>query len=139
MTTYWPYIVAFLSPVLSFLSAYAVLRINRSHADGQKQREGEDSWRKARLAKEVELEEKIKASESARMKWELENNADLEHVAGILDRFVDVQEKFATMAEQQKWHGKELTRHDDELKAVRADIREFQHNLNNHLTRHAQS
>lgn len=139
MHPYWPYIAAFLSPLLSFGSAYFIMRNNRVHADGQKQRDGEDSWRKGRLEAEAALRQELATERAARQKWELENNADLEHVAGILDRFVDVQEKFATMAEQQKWHGKELTRHDEELKAVRADIKDFQRNLNEHLSRHAQS
>lgn len=115
MHTYWPYIIAFLSPVLSFLSAYAVLRINRTHAE-QKGSEGDEkTWREARKAAEQALREALAKETTERTQWQLLNQADLAKIADILEESTEAHKLLASIAARTDGHDGRLNRHDSEL------------------------
>ena len=112
MSESWPYVAAFLSPVLSFLSAYAVVRINRTHADGQKKHEGEDIWRKARLAAEETQREALRQHQATYMQDKLKIEQDLAAVTGILKEFSEMQRLSTALATETRGHAGRLDRHD---------------------------
>lgn len=125
MLTYWPYIAAFLSPVLGFLSAYVVIRINRRYADGQKLSEGETTWRAARLAAEAALGERISTETQARTHWQLENAGDLERVVEILKEFGEVQRLLAVIAATSQHHATEIAQLNRRLDATAQHLNDF--------------
>lgn len=113
MHPYWPYIASFLSPLLSFLAAYYIMRNNRMHAE-QKGSEGDEKiWRQARLDAEKTLKNTLEAFERTYLLDKLDKERDLAAVTGILKEFAEMQRLFSSSATELRGMAGRVDRHDD--------------------------
>lgn len=140
----WPYIVPFVGSLLSAGGGMLVGRYmasyNRQAAETTKQKEAREAAEKA-LAAEVAIlkeaittlrtafDERKQTADAARLQDKLKFEADLAGIVRMLERLADVADSLTTMTERVGWHGKELERHEEELRALHVRLESIRQDL----------
>ena len=118
--------LSLLTLLLGFLGNWFWTKNGRRYTETLDQKKTRDEldikWKQGRLDAEQALRDSISAERAARTTDYLKVNADFERIMDFINRLPSLQDTVLTMTESVKWHGKELIRHDETLKAVHAEL-----------------
>lgn len=92
-------------------------------------------WKQSRLDSEQAIRDHIREVRAELQNMNLLFQGDMARVADILKRTVLVNDQLTTMAEQMRWHGKTMERHDEEFKAVHEELKGLQTDIKNLIRR----
>lgn len=135
-TETWPYLVPFISSLLSAGVGYLLARIGRSYTETKEEKQNRE---KAVQAEKDAVKARLDATESA-LKTEREARAlavlklegDLAAVAGILKEYTEFSRMLTSVAANVSSHEKRLDRHDtnfdkvdEALESIRGHVQEL--------------
>jgi chromosome segregation ATPase len=110
-----PTLLAFLSPIISAATAYAMVRINRAYTERKTGEGDEKTWRQGRLDAESAQKKALDVERQDRAMQQLKFEQDLAAVTGILKEFAEAQRLLTGLASETKGLANRVDRVDTRL------------------------
>ena len=120
-----PALLLLLGAVLTALATWQWKRYDARLAAAKSKQESDNIWRQTRLDAEQALRDALKQETAERTRWQLENDADLERIAGILKDVNETQKLTATLAADSKHQSSELMRINDRVEGIGKQLNDF--------------
>ncbi|WP_460675959.1 hypothetical protein [Hymenobacter coalescens] len=142
----WPYLVPFVSSILSLLVGVRIANHNRAATETKEQKQAREAAEREQAAKvnalatQVEalqkgFEERKRTADAERTADKLKFEGDLAAVAGILKEFAEAQRLLTGVATNVANHEKRLDRHDTEFDNYREALDLVRTHLNQFMLR----
>ena len=132
-TEIWPFLVPFVSAILSAAVGYGVATITFRRTEASKQSQEtvneKKAWRDGVTTRLADAKAAIEQENKDRIFWQLENAADWERVVSILKEFGEVQRLLAVVATTSQHHAAEIA-------ALNRRMDESTKHLNDFIMRH---